>query len=149
MEKLNEKEQFLCNITNINKNKFGEYIADENGIPTGFYQGKYGYDFLVEFEKENPSEVGEYIEYREPTEEEMLLSMTEEEKSNYHREKRDSLINKEMWKLQRHEQEKALSLPTTLTDEQYLTLLQYIQLLRDIPQQEGFPNTVVYPELPE
>lgn len=147
MQELNEKEQFLCNITNIKKNKFGEYIADENGIPTGFYQGKYGYEFLIEYEKEHPEEIGEYIEYREPTEEEMLLSMTEEEKANYHREKRDSLINKEMWKLQRHEQEKILGIETTLTEQKYLALLQYIQALRDIPQQEDFPNTVTYPVL--
>lgn len=149
MEKLNEKEQFLNNITNIKKNKYGEYIADENGIPTGFYQGKYGYDFLVEYEKEHPEEIGEYIEYREPTEEEMLLSMTEKEKANYHREKRDSLINKEVWKLQRHEQEKTLGIDTTLTDEQYIKLLKYIQALRELPQQTGFPDNVVFPELPK
>ena len=147
MQELSEKEQFLSNITNIKKNKFGEYIADENGIPTGFYQGKYGYDFLVEYEKEHPEEVSEYIEYKEPTEEEMLLSMTEKEKANYHREKRDSLINKEVWKLQRHEQEKILGINTTLSEQEYVLLLQYIQALRELPQQEDIPNTVTYPVL--
>lgn len=83
------------------------------------------------------------------TEEEKLNSMTEEEKTTYHRQERDRLLNAELWKLQRHEQEKALSLPTTLTDEQYLDLLKYIQLLRDLPQQDNFPNTVMYPERPE
>ena len=31
----------------------------------------------------------------------------------------------------------------------YLNLLKYKQALRDIPEQEGFPNSVVYPELPK
>ena len=147
MQELSEKEQFLSNITNIKKNKFGEYIADENGIPTGFYQGKYGYDFLVEYEKEHPEEVSEYIEYKELTEEEMLLSMTEEEKANYHREKRDSLIKQVSWQVERHSQEKMLGLATTLSEQEYIALLQYIQELRELPQQEDFPNTVTYPVL--
>lgn len=83
------------------------------------------------------------------TEEERLITMTDEEKASYHRAKRDELINAELWKLQRHEQEKALNLPTTLTDKQYTALLKYIQLLRDLPQQPNFPNTVVFPEKPE
>lgn len=83
------------------------------------------------------------------TEEERLEIMTEEEKASHHRQKRDTLLNAELWKLQRHEQEKALNLPTTLTDEQYTALLQYIQELRKLPQQSNFPNTVVYPEKPE
>lgn len=83
------------------------------------------------------------------TEEERLQTMTEEEKASYHRQKRDTLLNAELWKLQRHEQEKALEIQTTLSEQEYLALLQYIQALRELPQQEGFPNTVVYPELPE
>ena len=150
-----------------------EYMTVENNIVTGIFCG---YDYTEpEYNKQGelikPAEkiipenaidlpanhevrVGDNInmynlDYTRKTGDNLLSVMSEEEKANYHREKRDSLINKEMWKLQRHEQEKSLSLPTTLTDEQYLTLLQYIQLLRDIPQQEGFPNSVVYPELPE
>ena len=150
-----------------------EYMTVENNIVTGIYCG-YEYtepiyneqgELIKPAEKIIPAnsvdlptnhqvKVGDNInmynaDYTRKTGDNLLSVMSEEEKANYHREKRDSLINKEMWKLQRHEQEKSLSLPTTLTDEQYLTLLQYIQLLRDIPQQEGFPNSVVYPELPE
>lgn len=83
------------------------------------------------------------------TEEEKLQAMTEKEKASYHRQKRDNLLNAEMWKLQRHEQEKMLGIETTLSDEQYIALLQYIQALRDLTKQAGFPNTVVYPEKPE
>lgn len=73
--------------------------------------------------------------------------ISEEEKASYHRQKRDTLLNTELWKLQRHEQEKILGIETTLTEEEYIKLLQYIQELRNLPQQEGFPNTVVYPVL--
>lgn len=31
----------------------------------------------------------------------------------------------------------------------YINLLKYKQALRDLPQQEGFPDNVVFPELPE
>lgn len=83
------------------------------------------------------------------TEEERLQTMTDEEKASYHRQKRDTLLNAELWKLQRHEQEKVLSIETTLTEEEYVKLLQYIQALRKLPQQAGFPNKVIYPTLEE
>lgn len=79
------------------------------------------------------------------TEEERLQTMTDEEKATYHRQQRDILLNAEVWKLQRHEQEKLLGINTTLTEKEYIKLLQYIQELRELPQQDGFPNTVVYP----
>ena len=83
------------------------------------------------------------------TEEEKLNNMTEEEKAEYHRQQRDRFLNAELWKLQRHEQEKALGIDTTLTDEEYIALLKYIQALRELPEQPNFPNTVVFPEKPE
>lgn len=78
---------------------------------------------------------------------EKLAIMQRQEKEDYHRKKRDNLINKEIWKISRHEQEKLLGIKTTLNEQEYLALLQYIQNLRDIPQQAGFPNEVVYPIL--
>lgn len=144
------KQDFLNSLKQVQKNKYGEYIyVGADNIPTGCWEGMEEFTWLQEYEKENPSKVTEWIEYKEPTEEEMLLSMTEEQRANYHREKRDSLINNEIWKLQRHEQEKMLGINTTLTDEQYLTILNYIQSLRKLPQQPNFPNEVIYPERPE
>ena len=77
---------------------------------------------------------------------EKLEIMQRQEKENYHRQKRDNLINNEIWKLQRHEQEKLLGLNTTLSDDEFLKLLKYIQDLRDITLQEYFPDFVDYPE---
>ena len=63
---------------------------------------------------------------------EKLEIMQRQEKEEYHRQKRDNLINNEIWKLQRHEQEKLLGLNTTLSDDEFLKLLKYIQDLRDM-----------------
>lgn len=82
----------------------------------------------------------------EMQEHEKLTLMTKEEKAQYHRKKRDSLLNAELWKLERHSQEKALGVDTTITEQEYIALLQYIQALRELPQQAGFPDTVTYPE---
>lgn len=82
----------------------------------------------------------------EMAEHEKLAIMQKQEKENYHRQKRDKLINEEIWKIQRHEQEKLLGLNTTLSDEEFLKLLKYIQDLRDITTQEYFPDFVDYPD---
>lgn len=84
----------------------------------------------------------------EMAEHEKLALMQRQEKENYHRQKRDNLINQEIWKIQRHEQEKLLGLNTTLSDDEFLKLLKYIQDLRDITTQEYFPDFVDYPEKP-
>lgn len=78
---------------------------------------------------------------------EKLSLMTKAEKKNYHRQKRDNLINQEMWKIQRHEQEKLLGLNTTLSDDEFINLLKYIQNLREITEQEYYPDFVDYPEI--
>lgn len=79
---------------------------------------------------------------------EKLAIMQKQEKENYHRQKRDNLINEEIWKISRHEQEKLLGINTTLSDDEFLKLLKYIQDLRDITIQEYFPDFVEYPEKP-
>ena len=79
---------------------------------------------------------------------EKLAIMQKQEKEDYHRKKRDNLINEEIWKISRHEQEKLLGIKTTLSDDEFLKLLKYIQDLRDITIQEYFPDFVDYPEKP-
>lgn len=51
------------------------------------------------------------------------------------------------WLVDRHRDEIALGRATTLTGEDYLVVLQHIQDLRDVPEQDGFPAQVVWPEL--
>ena len=150
-----------------------EYITVQNGIITGIFCG-YEYtkpEYNKQGELIKPAEkiipenaidlpanhevrVGDNInmynlDNTRKTGDELLSTMTAEEKAEYYRAKRDELLNNVLWKVQRHEQEKTLGIDTTLTDEQYMALLEYIQALRELPQQTGFPDNVVFPELPK
>ena len=60
------------------------------------------------------------------------------------RAKRDGLIESVRWRIERAKDEIDLGIPLT---EPLEPLLQYVQLLRDVPQQEGFPESVEWPEL--
>ena len=61
------------------------------------------------------------------------------------RAKRDSLIVDVEWRVQRHESE--LRQGKTATED-IEPLDDYIQTLRDIPSQEGFPNNITWPSKP-
>lgn len=70
------------------------------------------------------------------------------------RERRDKAIADVEWMISRHLQERDLvaakkKSTSTLTEAQYLVLLQYIQALRDIPNAAEYPRQVVWPERPE
>lgn len=56
------------------------------------------------------------------------------------REERNKLLNSMLWRVERYNQQKQISIPTTDSDEEYINILKYIQYLRDIPSVEGFPN---------
>lgn len=83
---------------------------------------------------------------------EKIPEKTEEEKRKdaeaQVRAERDRLLEGSMWMVQRHQSEKQLGRPTTLTDEEFQALLQYQQDLRDVPQQMGFPFDVEWPAMP-
>lgn len=63
--------------------------------------------------------------------------------------RRDQAINDIQWLIERHRGEIALQRAPTLTNEDYLLVLQHIQDLRDLPEQEGFPISIDWPVLPE
>lgn len=76
-----------------------------------------------------------------------LLDLTEIESEQLEgqiRAERDSLIQEVEWRVRRHQDEVALELEVT---EPIIPLLEYIQALRDVPQQEGFPDNVEWPSL--
>lgn len=56
------------------------------------------------------------------------------------REERDRILNSMLWRVERYNQQKQLSISTSDSDEEYMKILEYIQYLRDIPEQETFPN---------
>lgn len=61
------------------------------------------------------------------------------------RAERDQLITDIRWRIERHQDEITLGLEPT---EPIEPILKYIQALRDIPQQEGFPEDITWPEVP-
>ncbi len=64
------------------------------------------------------------------------------------RRRRDAEIAALRYLVERHRDELALGLTTTLTAEDFLLVLQHIQALRDVPEQSGFPSDVDWPVLP-
>lgn len=56
------------------------------------------------------------------------------------RQERDELLKNILWRVERYNQQKQLSISTSDSDEEYMKILEYIQYLRDIPEQETFPN---------
>ena len=80
----------------------------------------------------------------------LVLGKTEQEvkdeKASEIRRIRDGKIEEIQWRIQRYTEQKAIG-TTTDSEANYKKILQYVQDLRDVPEQEGFPETVVWPEL--
>lgn len=67
---------------------------------------------------------------------------------DYLRKLRDDKIEEDIWYFERHKMQQELSIPTTLTDQQYLAYLDYIQALRDITNVYQSAATVEWPLKP-
>lgn len=59
------------------------------------------------------------------------------------RAERDAAINSILWRVERYSQQKQLGIATTDSENEYVKILQYIQYLRDLPEQAGFPNVEI------
>ena len=70
---------------------------------------------------------------------------TTEQLADTARAERDQLIESVRWRIERHSDELALGREPT---EPLEPLLQYVQALRDVPQQAGFPEAVEWPAMP-
>ena len=55
------------------------------------------------------------------------------------RSERDRRLDATTWLVERHKEQTAGNIETSITGEDYAALLTYRQALRDLPQQEGFP----------
>lgn len=64
------------------------------------------------------------------------------------RRRRDLEVDRLRWLVERHRDEIALGLTTTLTSEDFMLVLEHIQALRDLPDQSGFPVEIDWPVLP-
>lgn len=61
------------------------------------------------------------------------------------RTERDAKIEAVRWRIERARDETSIGIPLT---EPLEPLLQYVQALRDVPRQAGFPTDIVWPEVP-
>ncbi|MDO4235617.1 phage tail assembly chaperone [Pseudomonas sp.] len=77
-----------------------------------------------------------------------LPKSTVEEAANEERRWRDSELLDLAWLRDRHRDQAEMGADTTLTTEQYAELLSYMQLLRDWPQSDSFPDTSKRPVPP-
>ena len=71
-----------------------------------------------------------------------------EEKKAEVRAERDRRIDDIWWRIERYQTQEAAGLETTDTAEHYKEILIYIQALRDVPEQAGFPEAIEWPEEP-
>lgn len=82
---------------------------------------------------------------------ELVLGKTEQEvkdeKASEIRCIRDRKIEEIQWRIQRYTEQVSMGVKTTDSEDDYKKILQYAQDLRNVPEQEGFPETVVMPEL--
>ena len=82
---------------------------------------------------------------------ELVLGKTEQEvkdeKASEIRRIRDRKIEEIQWRIQRYTEQVSMGVKTTDSEENYKAVLKYVQGLRDVPEQEGFPESVVWSEL--
>lgn len=71
-----------------------------------------------------------------------------EQKAAEARADRDRRIDAIRWRIERYQTQEAAGLETTDTAEHYKAILLYVQALRDIPEQAGFPDAIEWPEEP-
>ncbi len=71
-----------------------------------------------------------------------------DEKAAEARAERDRRIDAIRWRIERYQTQEAAGLETTDTAENYKAILLYVQALRDVPEQAGFPEAIEWPEEP-
>ena len=89
-------------------------------------------------------------DYMQVNGEYVLTSSAEaiEQKQAEARAERDRRINAIRWRIERYQTQEAAGLETTDTAEHYKAILLYVQSLRDVPEQAGFPEAIEWPEEP-
>ena len=108
---------------------------------------------IMNYYKDNQNNVFAYSDIQTPkdgltkiTEQEALgianPPSTAEQLAEKVRTERDAKIEAVRWRVERAKDEKELGIPLT---EPLEPLLQYVQSLRDIPEQAGFPENVEWP----
>lgn len=92
---------------------------------------------LKRYVLENDFEVRLADELNNISSEENYVELNQKNKK---RQERDDKLNAVIWRIERYEQQLKLGIETLDTEKTYYGLLRYVQYLRDIPQQDAFPN---------
>jgi hypothetical protein len=133
----------------------------EDFIMTGFVLKRSKTDYVVDCDSQGnggynvvPKDIDPYNKYtiaqveaylaEHPEDLLDLTSINLEKLKDEARSRRDALITEVQWRKDRHYDEVALGLEPT---ESIQPILEYIQALRDVPQQEGFPEDIEWPTL--
>lgn len=74
---------------------------------------------------------------------------TKEELAAAARDERNNRIENVQWRIQRYQEQREAGITTTDSFATYQALLTYVQDLRDVPAQAGFPETIEWPKEPE
>lgn len=61
---------------------------------------------------------------------------------------RDERLRLALDVIDRHRNQKEINRPTTITDAEYVVILGYVEDLRNLPEQSGFPLEIVWPLTP-
>ena len=121
--KILDNESKLCSVGLGTDTEFYHSIGmTEQEVEQG-YDGHY---YLAGYAPEKPQEI----------------------KEQEARAERDRRIEAIRWRIERYQTQDAAGLETTDTAEHYKAILLYIQALRDIPAQSGFPDAIEWPEEP-
>jgi len=132
------------------------YAGTKDGMTYGFYLDADGLQNVFELTNEehmalmDGQSAGKMITFHadgKPTLEDPPAPTTEELAESA-RSKRDSLIEDVSWRIERYQTQRDLGIPTTDSAETYTQILQYVQDLRDIPSQSGFPANIAWPTIP-
>lgn len=137
----------------------GEYVgpieADESPLEPGVFLIPAGaYEDKPPRKKKGHSiyrEAGKWVHVKDvaPTPEEPQENRDTLSPEDSVRMDRDTLISSLEWRLNRYERQERAGTPTSDSEGWYLGALDYIQALRDIPSQKGFPLDVIWPEIKE
>ena len=112
-----------------------------------YYKSKTGEVFAYEAEEERQEWGSPDLVKMTKSEIEAHLNPvpTTEQLADTARAERDRLIESVRWRIERHSDELALGSEPT---EPLEPLLQYVQAMRDVPQQAGFPGDIDWPVNP-
>ena len=128
----------------VRKRGEGDYIiglnADGSGVGYNVVSrnidpyNAYDIDELEQYLRDNPEMI---LPYLEPT---------LEEKSEQARQKRDELLSAVEWRVTRYNTQVQLGI--TPTEADITPVLEYMQALRDLPENEGWPENIIWPKEP-